>query len=833
MESGRQGRRPEKPKYRLTAGGTGGIINNFQTAFPPLLIELQRHSEYVRSIVKAVLAGVPADFCEPPADYWSWYRQGDGAAKLHRLGNPAFLEAWGRTGALHQQFLEEARAAVAAAGRSQADLAHGHLDRMLSASAELTGLLVGSSLSELLESVHSHELQLAAKYERDFLEAAQMGRFSARLPEDALLEVDERFAGFLGYQPAELAGVKISTVLDEQSWGHVRFAAAGGATPRIAVKARHRDGRPVTLELVAYLDRGNGADVLRGFAADITQSEAQAQQHRLLSTAIEVSDHIIMITDARQEIVYVNPAFTKLTGYAPEEALGKTPRFLQGQETSLVTRMMIREALAAGREVHHCEILNYAKEGWRYWADISIVPVRDATGEVAHFIAVQHDITERKAAEQEIVRMALADHLTGMPNRRAGEDRLQLEWNRVRRNQGTFALAIADIDRFKLINDQYGHHTGDLTLKQVADLLTRNLRGGDWAARWGGEEFLLCFHDLDQRGALAAAERIRKVIKASPIKTPAGDLPVTISMGVALYQTSHESIDAMLAQADALLYEAKHSGRDKVLCSGGGTARAKGSVIWEGAQVQTALQEGRLLPAFQPIVQLCTGEPVGDEALARIRGKDGRLIPANNFIQAAEALHLVAAVDAAISTQAMSRCACYARQSCDSAGCVRFVNLSPQFLASAEHVEALLAQAQDFRAVCGETHARTIQRFVIQITERHSADVPGLRKNLQPLLDFGFRIALGDFGNGYSSFRYLAELPVDFLKIKGWMVSRIGQDARVRQLVETVVATAQKFDAATIAEWVEDAETARLLCDMGVDLGQGHHFGKPAVSGEG
>lgn len=809
--------------------GTGGIITSFQTAFPPLLIELQRHLEHARGIVNAVLQGQRAQPL-PAAGYWSWYYEGEGAATAQRLGDPALIAAWGQLGALHGRFLEAAEAAVAAAGCGKADLARAHLDEMFSCSSELTGLLVGSTLSELMAAIGLHEKQLAARYEHDFLEAAHMGRFAVQVPGDVLIETDSRFAEFLGYAREELSGAAVSRILDDSAWAQVRSLLAGSGTPRLAAKARHRDGRSVTLEIIAYPESGEGGQLLRCFAADITQSESEAQQHRLLSTAIEVSDHVIMITNNRQEIVYANPAFTKLTGYKVEDVIGKTPHFLQGPETSEATRLMIREGLAAGNNVH-AEVLNYAKEGWRYWADLSIVPVTDDSGAVTHYIAVEHDITERKAAEQEIVRIALADHLTGLPNRRAAEDRLLLEWNRARRNHGTFALTIADIDRFKLINDQYGHHVGDETLKHVADILANNLRGGDWAARWGGEEFLLCFHDLDHRGALTAAERMRKLVKANPIRVPQGELPVTISMGVALYEPSYDGIDAMLAQADALLYEAKHSGRDKVFCSGGNGSRRKGSVIWEGTQVQSALQEGRLVPAFQSIVDLRTGEEVADEALARIRAKDGRLVPAFNFVHAAEALHLISAVDMAISMKAMSRCVCLGRKRPSTAGCVRFINLSPQFLANADQVEALLMRAGEFQHVCmGGSGA--VKQLVIEITERHGSDIMTLKKNLQPLLEFGFRLALDDFGNGNSSFRFLVELPVDFLKIEGWMVSRVKHDPRVRQLVETIVGTAAKFNATTVAEWVEDAQTAQILRDMGVDWAQGYHFGKPVTDEE-
>ncbi len=562
---------------------------------------------------------------------------------------------------------------------------------------------------------------------------------------------------------------------------------------------------------------------------NVTQTESEAQYRRLLSTAIEASSQAIVITNAKQEIVYVNPAFGVITGYGEDEVLGKTPHFLQGPETSQATRVAIREALAARKPIQ-VEIQNYHKSGRPYWIDLSIVPVRDDEAEVTHYVALEADITERKKAEHEIARIAMEDHLTGLANRRAAEDRLELEWGRARRDRGNFAIAIADIDRFKLVNDQYGHHVGDQVLKHVAEVMASNLRGGDWIARWGGEEFMVCFHDMDRRGALTAAERLRKQVKAKPIMLAQGELPATVSMGVALYGAEHADIESMLAQADALLYEAKHAGRDKVMCAGKDSSR-KGSVIWEGSQVQSALHEGRLLPAYQPIVNLRTGRIVAEEALARIRAKDDSLIPAIRFIQAAEALHLISDIDQSISNDALERCAQSVRspETNGNDGLSHFINLSPQFLANPEAVEGLLQRARIYCEGCGMQDV-AVKPIVIEITERQLGDILLLKKHLKPLTDFGFRLALDDFGSGYSSFMYLAELPVNFIKIEGWMVGRITQDKRIRQLVETLVNTAQKFDILTVAECVEDAQTAQVLCDLGVDWAQGYYFAKPAIA---
>lgn len=666
--------------------------------------------------------------------------------------------------------------------------------------------------------------------ENPFLGASQMGRFVVRLSDMALIKADDSFLRVLGVSREESIGSDVGNLLDAKALTKIVEAARNtAATTRISLDIDHRDGRRVPLEVVACIDDTLEGEVLRCFALRMTQHHEELQHRRFLASAIEVSSQAIVIANNLHEIVYVNPAFTRITGYDAGEVLGKDLCKMPALETDDQAIAMLRQAIAAGRPVQ-TELLSCSKDGISYWVDLSVVPVKDEHGAIGHFIATAHDITQRKQIEEEMCRLAQEDHLTGLSNRRASEELLEREWNRARRGKGTFAIAIADIDRFKLVNDQYGHQVGDLALQHVAKTMEDALRSGDWVGRWGGEEFLICFHGVDNFGALIAAERLRKLVKSSPLKSAQGEQPLTVSIGVSQYQPDFEDIDTMLAQSDSLLYEAKQTGRDKVLCYGCSDTRME-SVIWEGSQVQRALYEGRLIPAYQPIVDLKNRIVVADEALARIRTKDDTLVEAKHFIEAAEALHLVASVDQSISSSAIARCSRAVMQQSDMAGHKHFINLSQQFLANGEQVGEFLARAQKYCEMCGET-AGTAKPVVIEITERQGGDIMLLKKNLRPLTDFGFKLALDDFGSGYSSFLYLAELPVDYLKIEGWMVRRITSDKRTRLLVETLVGTAQKLSITSIAECVEDEETAQMLYDMGVDWAQGYHFAHPMLAAE-
>ena len=790
--------------------------DRLQMAFPPLLPALREQQAWLRQVVRAVVSGEPIPV--PSSGAWGWYDD-EGARVAARLQDVELRRAWGALGGLRAAFLTDASQCMEAVANAATDVAE-RLDRLFAVAGSAFELVLAASLREISLAFARRERTLVGQYENRILEAARIGRVTARLADRKIVSADANFAALFAEVPDTLVGVDLRALLGDPSWAALSSPAAASGTVRASCRVSAAGGAASSLEIVAYREGEGDAGLIHCFVVSSSQAREVAEQQRLLSTAIEASDQIVLITDAEQRILYVNGAFTRTTGYAAAEVLGQNPRLLQGPATSQGTRVSLHEAIAKGSQVH-VEILNYRKSGEPYWVELSLVPVRAADGSITHWVSVERDITARKTQELEFTRLAMEDYLTGLPNRRAAEARLQVEWSRARRDGSVFAIALADIDRFKLVNDQYGHQAGDRALSHLASLLAQNMRGGDWLARWGGEEFLLCFHDPDARGALAAGERVRKLVKANPLTLPHAEVRLTVSIGVVLYSAETQALDAMVATADAMLYQAKQSGRDQVLCAGEARRRQEG-MIWEGAQVQTALREGRVTAAFQPIVDLRTGVVVGEEALARIVGTESAPIPAQRFITAAEQLRLVAAVDRAVSTCALERLAHAGEGRTNQA---RFINLSTQFLSDAEEVAALVERAHRLRLI-GDG---AVNPLVVEITERNAVDVSALQRQLQPLLAEGFRLALDDFGSGYASFLYLTELPMSFVRIEGSLVGRIGADARVRGLVETIVVAAQRFELKTVAECVEDSACAQVLCDLGVDWAQGNFFAAPQL----
>jgi diguanylate cyclase (GGDEF)-like protein/PAS domain S-box-containing protein len=287
----------------------------------------------------------------------------------------------------------------------------------------------------------------------------------------------------------------------------------------------------------------------------------------------ETANDIILVTTPDLDppgpmIVYVNPAFTRLTGYTSAEATGLSPRILQGPGTSRATLDKIQASLRAGRPVHE-KILNFAKSGAPYWLDMHIVPLFDAQGKVTHFAAIERDVTLDKRRLDELEHLADRDTLTGIPNRRAFLRAMKSECDAAdarglsMSNVKSPCLAFIDIDHFKRINYDRGHVVGDAVLCGVADCLTENIRRLDILGRLGGEEFAVCMPGVVMEDAKAQAERLRSAVSGTEFDTPGGPVHITVSLGIASYVPG-ETMETLIERADAAMYVAKRTGRNRV-----------------------------------------------------------------------------------------------------------------------------------------------------------------------------------------------------------------------------------------------------------------------------
>ncbi|MHB1566663.1 MAG: EAL domain-containing protein [Acidiferrobacter sp.] len=379
-----------------------------------------------------------------------------------------------------------------------------------------------------------------------------------------------------------------------------------------------------------------------------------------------------------------------------------------------------------------------------------------------------------------------------------------------RRTGRGYAIILFSIDRFRLINSRFGYAFADRVLSRIEDTAQTIIKAPGRVGKWGGDEFLCILPDTDARGAAQLARELSEKISRMIVAIDTNLVNVTASFGTACAPTDGNEPDALLSAADEALYEAKRTGRNRIVAASDLDRR----VFQMAGVLEAALRENRIVPAYQPIVELASGRVVAEEALARIALVDGNALTADLFINAASHFQLTYKIDATILHHTIGRCTGRADD------IAHFVNISGDLLRHPQLLADLLADAQrrlPDRGGC--------KPLVIEVTEREFLEnMDVTRGRLAPFLDFGIRLALDDFGSGYSSFQYLADLPVSFLKIDGQLVKRV-HETKVFAILRAIQTIATDLDLITLAEYIETEQQADLLRHIGVAWGQGHHFG--------
>lgn len=315
------------------------------------------------------------------------------------------------------------------------------------------------------------------------------------------------------------------------------------------------------------LERDRAGHPLRavGVHQDINERKTAQMRDRLLVSALEAVSHGIVITDINSRIEWVNLAFEKLTGYTFAEAVGRTPKALvkSGLQKDDFYQTMWSTILAG--HTWCGELINRRKNGQLYHEELTIAPVKDENGVISHFVGVKYDISERKSMQEQLWTMATCDFLTGLINRRYFMIKLEEEFNRWQRFQDyQVAVLMLDLDYFKRVNDRYGHAVGDAVLKHFADILHTHLRKTDAAGRLGGEEFAIFLPDTSASAAQIFAEHLCQQIRENPLKSDTLLINITVSIGIAVIETSDVHCDTVLMRADNALYQAKAAGRNRV-----------------------------------------------------------------------------------------------------------------------------------------------------------------------------------------------------------------------------------------------------------------------------
>ena len=447
----------------------------------------------------------------------------------------------------------------------------------------------------------------------------------------------------------------------------------------------------------------------------------------------------------------------------------------------------------------------------------------DANGTVVGAVVALHDVTSQRRAEDALRHQALHDPLTGLPNRSLLRDRLHHALARAKRRNRPVAVVFFDLDRFKRINDSFGHTVGDELLVSTARRLQSILRPEDTLGRLGGDEFVVILEELEQPDdSRRVGDRIRHIL-SEPMEVGSQMIRTTASVGVALADPNRHTAEDLLREADTAMYQAKERGRDRTeVFDEAMHQRALQRIATEQMLVH-ALHNDRLVVLYQPIVDSATGRMVGAEALVRCVAPDGELLSPASFVSVAEETGLISEIDTRVLTSVCRVAAALAKErpgrelrfSCNVSG--RFVD-NEDF---AEMVKGAMAAAE-----CPPT------AICLEITETTLIQAAAhTHRGLEALRALGVQIAIDDFGTGYSSLTYLRDFPVSDLKIDRSFIARMGQDGDLA-IVDAVVRLAVALGMVVTAEGVESRDQAVALRRLGVAQLQGHWFGRPMPAEE-
>jgi diguanylate cyclase (GGDEF)-like protein/PAS domain S-box-containing protein len=586
-----------------------------------------------------------------------------------------------------------------------------------------------------------------------------------------------------------------------------------------------KDGRELIIEWQnsVLIENGEPATTI-SFGLDVTERKKTEEELQLAASIFNVSSEGMLVTDAENRIIAINPAMEKLSGYTLAELAGRDPRiFKSGRHDKAFYQEMWQSIINTG--TWQGEIWDRHKNGAMFAKHMIIKTLHNGDGSVHRRIAFCSDITARKQAEETIWRQANFDTLTGLPNRRLFHDRLEQEMIKTQRTDQTLALLFIDLDHFKEVNDTRGHDLGDLLLTEAARRISACVRVTDTLARLGGDEFTVVLAGLDDGGlADHVAQSILHALE-QPFLLRGENIYISASIGITLYPNDASDLDTLLKNADQAMYVAKERGRNGFsyfVATMQQAALERQDLIRD---LRNALPAGQLEVHYQPIVDLASGRICKAEALLRWRHPQRGMISPAVFIPLAEETGLIHEIGDWVFRQSAAVARRWLAIEDDGAPIAISVNKSPrQFIGGRTHRDWLEHLAQiGLPPEC----------IVIEITEGLLLDARvEVREKLRQFRDSGVRISLDDFGTGFSAMAYLKRFHLDFLKIDQSFVRDMHDDPNDQAIVEAIIVMAHKLGLKVVAEGVETLAQRKLLVGAGCDYAQGYLFARPMPAAE-
>lgn len=550
---------------------------------------------------------------------------------------------------------------------------------------------------------------------------------------------------------------------------------------------------------------------------------------------VEHSVNIIFITDAKGNIEYVNPTFEIITGFSKEEAIGQNSRILKSGEASGQVYEELWNTILAGKTWKGA-FKNKKKNGQYYYCESSISPIRDEKNQITNFLCVQEDITEKLELKKDAglaAYYATFDGLTGLYNRTRFMELIE-EWiSQAVAFKYNGALLLIDIDRFRQINDTYGNKVGDDLLKRIADFLKDCVAEIDMRlflktpdrevmegilCRMGGDEFAVFLPSRTEQEAMMTADEIRKKLESFQFGDWTGH--ITISVGIVMYPMHGSTLYDLLKKADAAVFSAKELGRNRALLyqpEDMVLEQMHARLEWKG-RIQKAIRDNRIKTWYQPILDMKKDTIEHYEVLVRMRNEDMSIVQPGEFINVAESLGLIMDIDRVVIERTLR----FMRQLLKQEKYLYFsINLSAKDLDDIKFKQFLKEKVTELKD--------DAIRLIFEITETTAVcDLDKAVKFIRELKITGCKFSLDDFGVGFTSFKYLQEMELNYIKIDGSFIKKLPESSNDRLFVKSMVDVSHGLGIKTVAEFVENGKIVEVLKELGVDYAQGYFIGKPA-----
>lgn len=555
---------------------------------------------------------------------------------------------------------------------------------------------------------------------------------------------------------------------------------------------------------------------------ELSTARAAAEARADYLNTLSLFDEVVIELGFDGRITQVSESWSELVGLCPH---GAGPGELLPEYLAPEHRIFMTELLADLKRGHNSTVsmrfrLNRLDD-FEQWVEGRFIRHQQNNGK-SGIRGVLRDVTDAHLQEKRITQLALHDALTGLPNRALLEDRLERALIQARRRQQKVGVMFIDLDNFKQINDLHGHRAGDQMLLAVSRALQGSMRDSDTLARWGGDEFIVLSPELGNTDSIRAlGERLLHSVYQKLLLDEM-DASISLSIGVAVFPDDAEGAETLLVQADKALYHAKAQGRNNVQLFGSMVQNGVTNPDIElGTRLAAALRQEQIQVFYQTLVDAQTGQVTGVEALARWHDEKLGWVSPATFIPMAESLGLIQALGQQVLQQALHQYSLWLAQDLNLH---LAVNVSRRQLFSGDFGKNLLELARQ--------HGLRPEQLTLEITESVATqDINQSSGSLHELARAGFRLALDDFGTGYSSLSQLHDMPVDELKIDISFVHRI-KHKDGQSMIRTIVELGHAMGLKLVAEGVEDAESARMLADLGVETLQGFHFCRPLSAEE-